>query len=205
MPVKGYRAPRVIVVCDVCGASREILPCQIKNGQGRYCSRHCKYEAQRYQEDHEAEVRRFWSKVDRSGGFEACWPFMPNRARRGYGVVAWRNKDVTPARVAYEIANGVPPEHDACHTCDNPPCCNPAHIFDGTPKENRNDCEAKMRHNYGERNGRHRLTEEEAKAIVARASFRSSSERQEIAREFGISIGHLNDMISGRKWRHLHP
>lgn len=90
---------------------------------------------------------RFWSKVDRSGGPDACWPFLGSTNATGYGVFH------TPTsrkahRYAYALENGSPASGDVDHTCHNSSgctkvndcphrrCCNPRHLEDVTHAEN---------------------------------------------------------------------
>lgn len=90
-------------------------------------------------------AERFWTKVDRRGPDE-CWPWQGSTDGR-YGEF-WADGRKTKAhRVAWELANGRPfPEGlHACHTCDNPPCVNPEHIFPATHQENLQDAERKGR------------------------------------------------------------
>lgn len=95
---------------------------------------------------------RFNEKVDRSGGPDACWPWTGSRNDRNYGQIG-RGSDVLKThRVAYELVNGPIPaavgHHGTMlvlHRCDNPPCCNPAHLRLGTPKANTDDMIAKSR------------------------------------------------------------
>jgi hypothetical protein len=94
---------------------------------------------------------RFWRYVKRNGPLE-CWPWIGPIAkyRRGYGQFkrdGRRGKSENAHRLAWEFTHGVPPDHlFVCHRCDNPPCCNPAHLFLGTPKENHDDMVSKGRH-----------------------------------------------------------
>ncbi len=94
---------------------------------------------------------RFWRYVKRNGPDE-CWPWIGPIAkyRRGYGQFkrdGRRGKSENAHRLAWEYVNGEPPSHlFVCHRCDNPPCCNPAHLFLGTPKENHDDMVMKGRH-----------------------------------------------------------
>lgn len=93
---------------------------------------------------------KFWARVDASAASD-CWPWNGPRNKQGYGYL-WFCSDAVPAsRVAYIIthgdiaaANGK--RQNVCHKCDNPPCCNPAHLFLGSGKENVIDARQKGRH-----------------------------------------------------------
>ena len=78
----------------------------------------------------------FESKVDRSGGPDACHPWASYRMKSGYGQTWHRGKKVLAHRKAFFLAHGRWPEANACHSCDNPPCCNPAHLFEGSHGDN---------------------------------------------------------------------
>jgi hypothetical protein len=90
---------------------------------------------------------RFWRNVDRSGGPDACWPWTGGlTGYKGYGrFVLWRDgkrsKQRTASRVLLEKVLGRPLRegHCACHRCNNKPCCNPSHLYEGTFLENRMD------------------------------------------------------------------
>jgi hypothetical protein len=93
----------------------------------------------------------WWSKVDQRGNDE-CWPWLAGCDRDGYGKFAvglggHRQRHVSAHRFGYELLVGpIPDGQVVCHSCDNPPCCNPAHWFLGTPRENNDDKVAKGRH-----------------------------------------------------------
>jgi hypothetical protein len=101
----------------------------------------------------EAEIERFWSKVDKSGGPDACWPWMGGRNGGGYGAFTPRGRVyVISHRLAYYLHHGSDLLDDCgCHHCDNPPCCNPNHIFRGSHKANAEDRSAKGRSCSGDR------------------------------------------------------
>lgn len=91
--------------------------------------------------------QRFWAKADRSGGDQACWEWKAAKSSGGYGTISVNGSTRTASRVAWSLANGkpFPSELLACHTCDNPSCVNPAHIWPGSPWENTADMRAKGR------------------------------------------------------------
>ncbi len=87
---------------------------------------------------------RFWARVDRTGGQEACWPWLGARTPDGYGRILVAGERLYAHRLALELAlhRLLTEEEQALHdprTCNNPPCCNPGHLRPGTVKENAQD------------------------------------------------------------------
>jgi len=138
----------------------------------------------------------FWLAVDRSG--EGCWEWSRFRNKAGYGYTRWAKKPTMAHRVAYELAVGpIPPGLFVLHTCDNPPCCNPSHLWIGTKADNNRDRAIKGR---GRSNPK-KLNEESARLLKWRlingAGFR------ETARAFGVSLPNVLAMCEGRAWKHV--
>lgn len=100
---------------------------------------------------------RFWSKVDKGGD---CWVWTAGRIKRGYGRFRMYGRRYLAHRVAYLLSVGpIPDGMGVLHRCDNPPCCNPAHLFLGTDADNSRDMVTKGRNAYGERSGTAKLCE----------------------------------------------
>lgn len=89
---------------------------------------------------------RFWSKVDRRD-IDECWPWLAAKDQHGRGQFWARGKLMRAPRIAWELANGAefPEGMDACHSCDNPNCVNPSHIWPGTARDNAIDAHRKGR------------------------------------------------------------
>jgi hypothetical protein len=95
------------------------------------------------------------SKFEDILGEDACWEWPLQRLESGYGVVAiprairlnrsseLASRVVLAAKLGLEFMDEL--ERNACHTCDNPPCCNPCHLWEGTHKQNSEDMVAKGR------------------------------------------------------------
>lgn len=85
---------------------------------------------------------RLWALIDRSTP-DACWPWLGGKAGKGYGTIRkevnghWRT--AYAHREILRITKGDPPDLNAhaLHSCDNPGCCNPAHLSWGTNSQNR--------------------------------------------------------------------
>ncbi len=82
----------------------------------------------------------FWARVQ-VGDPDSCWPWLGQRSRKGYGVLSYAGKKKSAHRlsVVFSTGEGVPDGLCVCHKCDNPPCCNPSHLFIGTHQENMQD------------------------------------------------------------------
>lgn len=85
----------------------------------------------------EKDAERFWKKVER-GRKNQCWPWKASRTPAGYGQFGVQGRIMGAHRVAFYLEYGYWPEV-ARHKCDNPVCCNPYHIIDGTQAENVQD------------------------------------------------------------------
>ena len=142
------------------------------------------------------QLRNFWRKVD-VGGPDECWPWMGSTNRRGYGTI-WLGGVYKAHRVGMAIEGRDPLELMACHTCDNPPCCNPAHLFAGTGTDNVHDRDAKRRGASGERHGLSKLTADDVKAI--RCDTRPLNI---IAAEYGVSDMSISYVKARKTWAHV--
>jgi hypothetical protein len=156
----------------------------------------------------------FWAKV-KVGAIDECWPWLSycrpiGPSSLGYGRWAFAKGRVVAAHRAawmFSKSRDVPTAMLVCHRCDNPPCCNPAHLFVGTVADNNKDRAAKGRTvrgarddaltNFatGERHGSAKLTQTLADAI--RADPRSLSQ---VAPAFGISERTASRIRQGKSW-----
>lgn len=95
----------------------------------------------------EEQEKAFWGLVEKMD--TGCWEWRGAISPLGYGLP--RNTPSVPLsrahRVAWFFANGRLPDKglEVCHSCDNPPCCNPAHLWLGTHRENMEDARDKNR------------------------------------------------------------
>lgn len=155
---------------------------------------------------HRTLEERFWLYVDKSGGPEACWPWIGSLNPNGYGqiYVDEFKRPVVASRVSLFLSNGEYPV-EACHRCDNPPCVNPAHLWDGTRTDNMKDCSAKGRvyapSLRGLDNAGGKLSSDDVWQIRTLAYL---CKPQDLAVAFGVSRGHIVNVIN-RRDRKLEP
>lgn len=165
---------------------------------------------QRFVEDLAINVDRFWSYVDRSGGDDACWPWIAATDPMGYGrfhVGVGPNATRLAHRIAYGLIHGeLPPV--VRHRCDNPPCCNPAHHEPGTRLENNQDMVARRRHAAhrgtfrpvkGEAHGCAKLNE--AQVVQIRTLYGNGDLTQRaLAAQFSVSQRTINKIVRRIGW-----
>lgn len=161
---------------------------------------------------------KFWAKIER-GAPTACWSWTAGRLKRGYGRFRTPDGLMLAHRVAWELTHGpVPAGLCVLHRCDNPPCCNPAHLFLGTKTDNNADRTAKGRGGSasgdangartcpervarGERHGLAKLTASAVRKI--RARVRAGATQTETAALFGVTQSTISLVVLRRAWRHV--
>lgn len=177
--------------CETCGEAISLM----RRPTQRFCSRKCNSialgrAARKY------DIAAFLAK-HQEAQTPGCWNWPKSAYDFGYGGIYLNGRSQPAHRAAYEHANGVkaPSSMHVCHQCDNPKCVRPDHLFLGTPKDNALDAVAKRRHNFGLRNGRAVLTEEQVAAI------RADPRRQvDIAKEYGVIQAHISRIKRGVAW-----
>lgn len=159
----------------------------------RYCSLRCRYSP-------EHNLADMLKKL----GPDDCWEFQGHRNPQGYGKFGFRKSCWQAHRVAYTLAKGeIPPGLDVLHTCDNPPCCNPDHLYVGTDADNTRDKIARnrLRPRKGERHGMHKMTETEARTVIAELG--AGTPGRILARKYGVTDTAISLIKRGINWRHL--
>lgn len=98
------------------------------------------------QQEREAWRQYFWDRTEVSGENE-CWRWLGSVTRYGYGIARVSRQTVVATRLSLVLHGKKRPsdKHFACHTCDNPICVNPAHLWWGTHRENMQDAVRKGR------------------------------------------------------------
>ena len=136
----------------------------------------------------------FWARLTPSAAQPGCLEWSGRVDKGGYGPFA-RHGQRMAHRVAYVIEHGsIPPGKLVLHNCDNPPCCNPHHLYLGDAKDNSRDRTERMR------DPRHRITIEQIEEIV----FSERTAKEEAARigESAFLIRHIRQP-GGKYWRRL--
>lgn len=156
--------------------------------------------------------RAFWERVDVQIK-DKCWPWLKATDTNGYGVLWDENKSLNRAhRVAWRLSRKKLPGHWRIrHRCDNPPCCNPNHLFRGTQKQNLVEAHSRGRmpnmkgipkpYVAGENNGHAKLTDE--KVRWARKNVYKKVSLAEASRMLNVSPATLYPAIHRKTWRHV--
>jgi hypothetical protein len=141
-------------------------------------------------------AERFWSKVDKTGGPNACWEWTGYRNRDGYGTFPIRGVPRRVHRIAFRLHVGFLPKNVCVlHACDSPSCTNPRHLFAGTHQDNVADRHAKGRTPCGEHHYAAKLSQKQVDAI------RQSAERGTVlAARYGVTKSTISCIRRGKIW-----
>jgi hypothetical protein len=162
------------------------------------------------------DAARFWQRV-RVLDPDDCWEWQGGTDGQGYGTFWFEGRSIKAHRAAYYYGRGyrgwVPAGGlKVCHHCDNPPCCNPAHLFLGTQADNLADMRKKGRQRgpRGDRSATAKLTPAQVADIRATYARRGRPGRKqaddpspslaEYARLYGVTKGTIYRIVAGESW-----
>jgi len=152
-------------------------------------------------------MKRFWDKVDKSGD---CWEWTGGIASAtGYGRFWLDGKTISAHRAAWVMHYGAIPKDDSyhktlfvLHSCDNPKCVNPEHLFLGNNKTNHEDKIKKGRHHpaFGHRHGHTKLTNIHIKVI---RGYRHIMTVRNLAKTFNVAESTIHNICHRITWSHV--
>lgn len=131
-----------------------------------------------------------------------CWIWTSTCDEPGYGILGFGKRNVFAHRISYEIFVGpIPDGLITRHTCDNPPCVNPAHLLLGTDADNSDDKVSRKRHAHGVAHSHAKLDDDAIREIrTLRAAGRMY---KDIAPIYGVHPGTIGGIVRGERWKHV--
>ena len=150
------------------------------------------------------DISRFWSKVNKTN---ECWEWATYKKKNGYGVFSIKHINVYAHRVSAYIAGlieSINTKNLVCHTCDNPLCVNPSHLFIGSAADNMQDKKTKGRCNpiIGESHGSAKLKEDEVVEIKNKYIQGDTTQKQ-LATQYKVSRTTIGNIINNKNWKHV--
>ncbi len=136
-----------------------------------------------------------------------CWVWIAGRTKDGYGTFNIAGRTLLAHRLAHEhFVDSLIRGLCVCHTCDNPPCVNPEHLFQATQAENIRDALRKGRmrtgDHSGEKNAGAKITAEQVQEI-RRRYIPGVTTLRSVAKEFGIGVSNACLIVNAKAWDRL--
>lgn len=148
------------------------------------------------------EIAKFHKFVDKRGPNE-CWPWKSTLTRAGYGAfIVYYRKPVMATRVAYLLEHGVDPYPlNILHSCDNPPCVNPAHLIAGTQMQNIHDMMAKGRANFPKGGGKPWKLDAVSVMTIRILHPTGWYTLRQLGDAFGVTKNMIHMIVKGKSWQ----
>jgi hypothetical protein len=146
-------------------------------------------------------VQRFESWFTPAAADE-CWPWQGSRSKRGYGKFWADGRTIRAPRWALErkLGRSLQPDEVTRHTCDNPPCVNPAHLIVGSTQDNASDAVERGLYAAGARNGRAAKLNYETVAQIRRA-YADGVTQQALADAYGVCHQSISNVVNHLTWQ----
>jgi len=195
---------KVDKVCDNCGKVYKVF--YYREEVSRFCSGRCrssyggkmvhkenydKWSLETKEETMLEIKKRLDRHVVKSSG---CWKWTSWKSKQRYGRISFRGQQLIASRASWMAYRGeIPKGMNVCHTCDNPECTNPEHLFLGTHTDNQRD---KIKKGRGHRNS---LTVE--KVIIIKKKIAIGIPMSRIAKDYGVCLCSIKNIKYGKTWR----
>lgn len=148
-----------------------------------------------------SDETRFRSKYE-VNELSGCWEWLGGRYDDGYGMFRFGGTTGQAHRYSWELSHGeIPDSALVCHSCDNPSCVNPEHLFLGTPGVNMEDKVQKGRQAKGVEFSSAKLTD--ASVLEIRNLVHGGAKRVLVADQFGVSSALISLVCTGKTWKHV--
>jgi hypothetical protein len=161
---------------------------------------------------------RFWSRVERRS-LDECWPWKGSKSRGNRGRFCLDGRRTAAPRVAWELTRGpIPKGLCACHSCDNPNCVNPDHLWLGTYADNSRDAITKGRSGVWKMRARMRLKRldecargeghgcaklKTSDVIEIRRRHTGGEATRSLCIRFGVSSSTVLSIVNRETWSHV--
>lgn len=147
----------------------------------------------------------FWMNAQVTAHPDRCWIWQKATNEHGYGVLGIKGKPQLAHRIAWQLTNGRPAQIDlkVLHSCDNPPCCNPNHLREGTHQDNVDDREGRGRWggSIGEAHPQAVLTVETVRQI--KYYLAQGDRLSVISKKTGATVNSIYPIKKGKTWKHV--
>jgi hypothetical protein len=144
----------------------------------------------------------FWTFISKNPNTN-CWEWT-GQLKGGYGYFSINHKDIPVHRLMFKKYKGIiPPKINVCHSCDNPKCCNPDHLWLGTQADNIADMHIKKRDykSFGENHHTAKINENNVREI--RKKYKEGMKMKSIHRLLNIPYRTIQHVCTGNTWKHI--
>lgn len=152
------------------------------------------------------EILMFHSYVNKEQGQGPngdCWEWTRVKNEKNYGKFTGRdNRSYRTHRLAFYLSTGIWSKLLIRHSCDNPPCCNPVHLIEGSPRNNTDDAMQRGRIVRGNRHCCAKLTEDIVRIIRSRCASGTHT-HHELAKEYGVARSIITRAVLRYTWKHI--
>lgn len=149
------------------------------------------------------EIADFVALINIPQNKDSCWQWNGGLSQKGYGRFKTNGRYIGAHVVSYRLFVGTPSKGFILHSCDNPACVNPLHLFPGTMKDNTMDMILKGRHNppRGSKHRKAKITEHDV--VIIRSLIKGGMRNCDLALLYDLPDSAISFIKSRTNWKHV--